>query len=56
MAKLATQTIAIQISKAVANSAKDEITLLDSETISQLQEAVEALVNDDSAVVELIDG
>jgi len=44
MAKLATQTVVIQISKAVADSANDEINALDEEAIAQLKEAIVSTV------------
>ncbi|KKM76113.1 hypothetical protein LCGC14_1383450 [marine sediment metagenome] len=56
MAKLATQTVVIQISKAVADSANDEINALDEEAIAQLKEAIVALVGDSGAVVEMVNG
>lgn len=54
MAKIASQNIIIQISKAVSNSASSEITLLDNDIIQQLQETIEALISDNNVVVELI--
>ena len=54
MAKLASQAIVIQIFNAVPDGASDIISVLDAETISQLQEAVVALVNDAGAVVEVV--
>ena len=57
MAKLATQTIVIQLSKAVSESASDEIEVLDKDTLTQIQQAVEALVDDENGViVELFKG
>lgn len=53
MAKLATQTIVIRISKAVSDDDSDNIIVLDDETLDQLNEAVVALVGDNGAVVEL---
>ena len=53
MAKLATQTIAFQISKAVSDSESDEIVVLDIESLTELLEAITALVGDEN-VVELI--
>lgn len=53
MAKLATQNIVIQISKAVSESDKDEISVLDIDTIDQLLDVVSELINDDSVVVEI---
>lgn len=56
MAKLATQTVVIQISKAVDDSADDEINPLNEESIAQLKEAIVALVGDSGAVVEMANG
>lgn len=56
MAKLATQNIVIQISRAVPDSHDDQIAVLDQESIDQLREAVEALAGDQNVVVELIEG
>ena len=53
MAKIATQTIVIQISKAVRDNASDTIEILGIDELTQMIEAVEALANDPSAVVEL---
>lgn len=53
MAKLATQNIVIQLSKAVKNDADEEITVLDEEAIKQLTEAAEALAGDENVVVEV---
>lgn len=54
MAKLATQTIAFQISKAVGDSDSDEITILDIDALTELLEAVSAMAGDDGVIVELI--
>lgn len=54
MAKLATQNIIIQISKAVADSDDDEINVLDLETIAQLVDVVTELVGDEGAVIEVV--
>lgn len=54
MAKLANQNIVIQISKAVKDSDSDTITILDADTVSQLEAVVSELVGDDSAVVEVL--
>ena len=54
MAKLATQNIVIQISKAVSDSADEEIDVLTIETIEQLIAVVTELVGDDGAVVEVV--
>ncbi len=54
MAKIATQSIVIQISKAVSESEKDEISVLDVDTVNQLLSVVAELVNDDGLVVEII--
>lgn len=56
MAKLAIQTVIIQISKAVADNENDEINALDEEAIAQLKEAIVALVGDSGAVVEMVNG
>ena len=56
MAKLATQSIVILISKAVSDDSGDTIKFLDAETIAQLKEAVEALSNDAGVVVEMATG
>jgi len=56
MAKIVTQNIVIQISKAARDSDDNEIVVLNKEDISQLREAVEALAGDQSVVVELMDG
>lgn len=56
MAKIATQNIVIQLSKAVGNSHSDEIAVLDSETIAQLEAVVSELVGDDSVIVEVLSG
>ena len=54
MAKLATQNIIIQISKAVSDSEDDNINILAVETVDQLLAVVTELVDDDSVVVEVI--
>lgn len=54
MAKLATQNIVIQISKAVLDSEDDEINVLAVETIEQLVAVVTELVGDDGVVVEVV--
>ena len=56
MAKLATQTIVIQLSKAVADSEDDAVTVIDEESVTSLREAVEALADGSGAVVELANG
>ncbi len=54
MAKLATQTLAFKLSKAVKESADDHIGVIDDESIEQLVEAITALAGDDSIIVECI--
>ncbi len=54
MAKIATQNIVIQLSKAVSDSADDEINVLNVETVEQLVAVVTELVGDDSLVVEMV--
>lgn len=54
MAKLATQNIVIQISKAVSDSEADEMNVLDASTVEQLIAVVSELANDDSLVVEVV--
>lgn len=54
MAKLANQNIVIQISKAVKDSDSDTISILDTDTISQLEAVVSELVNDNSVVIEVL--
>lgn len=56
MAKLATQTIVIQVSKAVSDNDSQELVLLDNESILQLSEAVEALAGESGVVVEVTNG
>ena len=53
MAKIATQTIAFQISKAVGDSASDEAEILNIDALEELLEAITAIVGDGN-VVELI--
>ena len=53
MAKLASQTIVIQICKAVPDSASDEVSFLNPDAIAQLVEAIEALADDSGVVVEV---
>ena len=54
MAKLATQNIVIQISKAVSDSEDDEINVLAVEIVDQLLAVVTELVDDNSVVVEVV--
>lgn len=54
MAKLATQSIVIQISKAVSDSEKDEINVLDVDTVDQLLDVISELISDDSLIVEVV--
>jgi len=54
MAKLATQNIVIQISKAVSDSEDDEIDVLAVEIVDQLLAVVTELVDDNSVVVEVV--
>jgi len=56
MAKLAHQTVVIQVSKAVADESSDELHVLDAEALSQLLEMSEALSGDSGAVVEIANG
>lgn len=55
MAKLATQTIVIQISKAVSDSQGDTLTALGTDEMTQLEEAVNALAGENGFVVEVSD-
>ncbi len=55
MAKLAHQTLVIQVSKAVSDQASEELHVLDVEALSQLLEAAEALAGE-GAVVEIANG
>ena len=54
MAKLATQTIVIQISKAVSDNSEDTIVAIDNEEMKQLEEAVNALAGEDGFIVEVV--
>ena len=54
MAKIASQILAFQISKAVSSKDSDELDVVSKETITQLLEAVTALI-DDGVIVELVD-
>ncbi len=56
MAKLAHQTIVIQVSKAVADDSTEELTVLNSEALSHILEIAEALADDAGAVVEVTNG
>lgn len=53
MAKVVSQTIVITINKLTKNEADDEVRFLDADTVKQLEEVVQQLVNDDSLVVEV---
>lgn len=53
MAKIATQNIVIQLSKAVSNSSDDEINVLNIETVEQLIAVITELVGDNSIIVEV---
>jgi hypothetical protein len=55
MAKLATQTIVIQLSKAVPESEGDQLVALGTGEITQLEEAVNALAGENGIVVEVTD-
>jgi len=55
MAKLATQTFTITLSRAVPSDASGGITALNEEAIDQLKEAIVALANDDSIVVDFVE-
>ena len=54
MAKIATQNIVIQLSKAVSDSSDDEINVLEVETVEQLIAVVTELVNDSGIIVEVV--
>lgn len=54
MAKIANQNIVIQISKAVKDSDSDTITVLDVDTVIQLEAVIAELVGDESAVIEVM--
>lgn len=56
MAKLATQRIVFQISKAVSNADHDNLGVLGDEEMAQLQEAIVALADDSGVIVELLEG
>lgn len=56
MAKLAHQMVVIQLSKAVSNSASDDLVVLDDEALAQILEAIEALAGDNGAVIEMTNG
>lgn len=53
MAKIATQTIAFQISKAVSDSESEELEILNIDALEEFLEALTAIVGDGN-VVELI--
>lgn len=53
MAKLASQTIVIQVCKAVKDEASDELSVLNADSIAQLVEAIEALAGDPGIIVEV---
>lgn len=54
MAKLASQNIVIQLSKAVSNSDSDELSVLDAETVAQLEAVISELVNDSAVIVDVL--
>ena len=54
MAKLASQVIAFQLSKAVKDSADDDLSALTEEMIEQLTEILSEIVDDSSVIVELV--
>ena len=56
MAKLATQRVVFQLSKAVSNEQSDSLDILSDEALEQLLEAVSALADDNGVIVELIEG
>ena len=56
MAKLATQRVVFQLSKAVSSDKADTLDVLTDEAVEQLQEAVVALADDEGVVVEVLEG
>lgn len=54
MAKLASQNIVIQLSRAVSNGDSDRLEILDSETLAQLGAVVSQLVDDSAVIVDVL--
>lgn len=54
MAKLASQNIVIQLSRAVSNSAPAELEILDSQTVAQLEALISQLVDDSAVIVDVL--
>jgi len=54
MAKLGSQNIVIQISKAVKDNDSDNLTILDEDTLMQLEAVIAELVNDKNVVIEIV--
>lgn len=55
MAKLATQRIIFDLSKAVKDNDSNNINVINEESITQLIEAVVALSSDESVIVEYLE-
>lgn len=53
MAKLASQNIVVQLSKAVSDDEPDSVKVLNEETVSNIKEVVSELIDDNSVVVEV---
>jgi S-adenosylmethionine synthetase len=54
MAKLASQNIIIQLSRAVGNSEPLELSVLTPDTIAQLEAVISELVGDPSVIVDVL--
>lgn len=54
MAKLASQNVVIQLSKAVSDDDPETLEVLNDETITSIKEIVSELIEDKSIVIEIV--